>query len=79
MAVAMVMRGMLVLLGLFRRYMPAAIVTGGGFFITWIAQKRAPLKILLQAGLIVCRQIARIAWQRQIVAATVALAPIPVG
>jgi hypothetical protein len=55
MAVAMVMRGMLVLLGLFRGYMPAAIVTGGGFFITGIAQERASLEILLQPGLIVCR------------------------
>jgi peptidoglycan biosynthesis protein MviN/MurJ (putative lipid II flippase) len=62
--VRVVMMGsVLVFLDLFRRDVPAAIVAGWGLFVAGIAQERAALEVLFEAGLIVRREIARIARQ----------------
>ncbi len=73
------MNDMLMFTDFFRRNMPTAIVARRSFFITGIAQERAPLEILFESRLIVRRQIPRIARQRQLVAAAIALVGVPLG
>src|SRR5262249_18352416 len=52
---------------------PAAIVAGGGLVVAAVAVERAALEELLQAFSIFGAEVAGIAWQRQRIAAAVAL------
>src|ERR1019366_211315 len=75
----MMMGVVLGFVGLFRRDVPTAIVARWGFVVTGIAQQRSALEILFEPRLVVHREIAGIAGQRQVVAAAVALPLVPVG
>src|SRR6478752_7195321 len=62
---SMLMSRMLMFVGLVRRDVPAAVVASRRLFVTRVAQERAAFEVLLQAVLILLRQVPRVARQGQ--------------